>query len=320
MNPTERFMMRLVPQTSSRARCLALLAIGFGLSGCGGTELSDQGVVVITEPDKLSGNSPAPAPAGGSAPADAASSPSQPATATASTPAAATASGWGTLKGRVVFSGTVPPPEVLVAKGSNAKDAAVCATQDVLSEKLIVDPASNGVRNVLVYIPRPSAVNPEAESEALAQPLEFDQTKCVFVPHALAAMKGAKILVKSSDQAGHNVHSLLRGITFNQGIQPGSSVPVDVKTPDNRPGQVVCDIHPWMKAWWLTLGNPYFAVTNEKGEFEIKNVPAGDQKVVVWSEALHPAFITSSGSGDPVNIKPNKETSVDYTLDGSKIK
>jgi hypothetical protein len=302
---------------------LTALSIGIALVGCGGSDPSAEGVVVITEPAKITaGTSTAAAPsdsAASPAAADTAASAPAPA-ASSSTAPAASATGWGTLKGRVVFSGTVPPPEVLVAKGSNAKDAAVCAQQDVLSEKLVVDPETKGVRHALVYIPRPTAVNPEAESEALAKPIEFDQSKCVFIPHVLAAMKGAKIVVKSSDQAGHNVHSLLRGTTFNQGIQPGSSVTVDVKTPDNRPGQVVCDIHPWMKAWWLTLGNPYFAVTDEKGEFEIKNVPAGAQKVVVWAEALHPAFVTSSGSGDPVEIKPDAETTVEYTVDGSKMK
>ncbi len=36
----------------------------------------------------------------------------------------------------------------------------------------------------------------------------------------------------------------------------------------------------------MVLDNPYFAVTDDKGYFEIKNVPAGTQKVVVWQEAV----------------------------------
>lgn len=315
-----------VPRTAFVPATL-FACLSLSLAGCGATEHSDEGVVVITEPAKLSGETSSAPVASTAAPGAAATTAAAPTTPTPSaataSPAAASSSpatGWGTLKGRVVFTGAVPAAEVLVAKGSNAKDAQVCALQDVLSEKLIVDPETKGVRNVIVYIPRPSAVNPEAESEALAKPILFDQSKCVFVPHVLAAMKGAKIQVKSSDQAGHNVHTLLRGTVFNQGIQPGSSVTLDIKTPDNRPGQVVCDIHPWMKAWWLTLNNPYFAVTDEKGEFEIKNVPAGGQKVVVWAEAVHPGFLSSSNSGDPVTIKADGETTVEYTLDASKVK
>jgi len=59
-------------------------------------------------------------------------------------------------------------------------------------EKLIVDPKSKGVKNALVYIPRPTAVNPEAESEARQKPVVFDQKGCVFSPHVLAVMKGGQ--------------------------------------------------------------------------------------------------------------------------------
>jgi plastocyanin len=220
----------------------------------------------------------------------------------------------------VVFVGDVPTLEPVVKAGSDVKDAAVCARGDIPNEKLVVDPETKGVKWAIVYIPRPTAVNPEAESAAKSQVVEFDQKNCKFEPHALAVMKGAKVNVKSSDQAGHNVHTQLRGTVFNQGIQPGSAVPIEIKTPDNRVGRVDCDIHPWMKAWWLTLGNPYFAVTNDKGEFEIANVPAGEQKVVVWAEALHPGFVTSSGSGDPVAIQADDTTAVEYKLDASKVK
>jgi plastocyanin len=290
------------------------------LGGCsGGSEKVGEGVVVVTDPDQVSGGKTASTESTTSASTPASEKSSRPSDSSPA-PAAATASGWGTLKGRVIFEGDVPKLEPLVKQGSDVKDAAVCAKTDIPNEKLVVAPESRGVRWAIVFLPRPTAVNPEAESEAKAQVVEFDQQGCTFLPHALAVMKGAKVVVKSADQAGHNVHTQLRGTVFNQGIQPGSSVDVEIKNPDNRVGRVDCDIHPWMKAWWLTLNNPYFAVTNEKGEFEIKNVPAGEQKVVVWAEAVHPGFVTSSGSGDPVSIKADQTTTVDYKIDASKMK
>ena len=41
-----------------------------------------------------------------------------------------------------------------------------------------------------------------------------------------------------------------------------------------------------MNAWWMVIDNPYITVTDEKGNFEIKDVPAGTQKVVVWQESV----------------------------------
>ena len=40
-----------------------------------------------------------------------------------------------------------------------------------------------------------------------------------------------------------------------------------------------------MKAYILPRDNPYFAVTNDKGQFEIKDVPAGENvEFQVWQE------------------------------------
>ena len=72
-----------------------------------------------------------------------------------------------------------------------------------------------------------------------------------------------------------------------------------------------------MTAYWHVLDHPYFAVTNEKGEFEIKNVPAGTQKVVVWQEATR--YVTPT-SGKEVNIAANGETVQEFTIDVAKVK
>ena len=55
----------------------------------------------------------------------------------------------------------------------------------------------------------------------------------------------------------------------------------------------------------MVVDHPYIAVTDAKGNFEIKNVPAGTQKVVVWQEAV--GFVTAP-SGEDVTIKPNDTT------------
>ncbi len=235
--------------------------------------------------------------------------------------AAVKAEGWGTLKGRVVFAGNAPDLAPLVKQGdASVKDAQVCAAEPVPNQTLVVDPETKGVKWAIVYIPRPTAVNEEAKSEALQAQQEFDQDGCLFVPHVLAAMTGSKVDIKSSDPVGHNVHFNLFNLKNNFSVQPGAPVPpIELKAKENRPGDVVCDIHPWMKAWWMVSDNPYFAVTNDKGEFEIKNAPAGTQKVVVWQEAVHPKFVTAS-SGDPVTIKADDVTTQDFTIQADQVK
>ena len=48
------------------------------------------------------------------------------------------------------------------------------------------------------------------------------------------------------------------------------------------------NIHNWMSGWWLVLDHPYFAITDERGDFAIRDVPTGPQKVVVWHESVRP--------------------------------
>jgi hypothetical protein len=38
---------------------------------------------------------------------------------------------------------------------------------------------------------------------------------------------------------------------------------------------VKCDIHSWMSARLLATDNPWYAVTDKDGNFEINNLPAG---------------------------------------------
>ena len=39
-----------------------------------------------------------------------------------------------------------------------------------------------------------------------------------------------------------------------------------------------------MKTWVLVSDHPYYAVTDENGNYEIKGVPAGTYEVVCWQE------------------------------------
>ena len=158
----------------------------------------------------------------------------------------------------------------------------------------MVNTGTKGVKNVFVYLQRPSAVNEEAKKEALARKPEFDREEPhVLAPRRSAIMTGQPVTVKSSDPTNHNVSFLtLKNFNQNPLVAPGTSMEVKLDSAERAPGPVSCSIHPWMMAYWLVLDHPYFAVTDENGNFEIKNAPAGTQKVVVWQEAA--GYVTPS--------------------------
>jgi hypothetical protein len=50
--------------------------------------------------------------------------------------------------------------------------------------------------------------------------------------------------------------------------------------------RVDCDLHPWMRAWVVVADHPFYAVTNDRGEFMLDNVPPGEYTLRLWQESL----------------------------------
>lgn len=295
----------------------ATLSVSLGLPGCGGATQDSGEAVVVIEPGAAL---PKAGTAGSSsAPATTTITPDAATTGPAAAPAKS--EGWGTLKGQVVFGGSPPPSAPLREKGKAEKDPEYCAKDaPIPGERLVVDASTKGVKNALVFfaLPKSAAIHEESKSAASKTEVVFDQAKCVFEPHVLGVMKDTKIVLKSSDPVNHNVNAKLqKNGASNQLVAAHQSLPYTPRESERSPSSVTCDIHPWMQAWWMILDHPYFAVTDAKGNFEIKNVPAGAQKVVVWQEAT--GFVTPP-SGVEVAIAANDTTSKTFTIDPGTVK
>jgi len=198
---------------------------------------------------------------------------------------------WGTIKGQVVVTGDIAPLKLLVTKGDGAvKDSSVCAAEDVPDESLVVDAKTKGIANVVVWlIKKPTKIHPDLAKPKDAE-VVFDQKGCRFLPHVLLVRTDQKVRVLSDDAIAHNTHTYpLKNKQENFIVSPNDrkGVLLPLQSLEERlPAKVGCDIHPWMQAWWVILDHPYAAVTNEKGEFEITNLPTGDHEFRVWQEKV----------------------------------
>jgi hypothetical protein len=61
-----------------------------------------------------------------------------------------------------------------------------------------------------------------------------------------------------------------------------------------------------MKMHIRVFDHPYFAVTDEQGNFEIRNAPAGEYRLVVWHETN--GWVVGDKRGMPIRIEPGKTT------------
>ena len=71
---------------------------------------------------------------------------------------------------------------------------------------------------------------------------------------------------------------------------------------------MLCNVHPEMAGYVVVVPTPYFATTNNQGEFEIKDVPPGSYTLKTWSEEGKPSTqsVTVSGESTSVNITVSK--------------
>lgn len=234
-----------------------------------------------------------------------------------------TQAGYGTIKGRLVWGGdAAPPAKDLQPKGGAAKDPAVCAASKAIpDDRLVVDPKTKGVRYGFAYLQRPSGQNAEAY-KAIAEKnpkVVMDQMNCQFVPHVIAVTQDQAVEFKSSDAVGHNLrYAPFKNAPLNQMIAPNGKL--DAKLVAERlPIEVKCDIHPWMTGYMMVFDHPFFTITGDDGSFEIKGVPAGTQKLVVWQERV--GYVTEGKAvGQPVQVTAGQVTDVgDIKLDPAKV-
>jgi hypothetical protein len=191
---------------------------------------------------------------------------------------ASTSTGWGTLKGRFLFAGSPGEPKPLMVD----KDTEICSKAGVklVDRSLLVDPATKGLANVVVFARKASRVK---ETTAPATPLIFDQKQCEFIAPVFAARVGQPIDVHNSDPIGHNTN--IAGSSFNQLIPAGQGTAYKPDAETGMPTMVTCNIHPWMKAYAVFRKDGYVAVSAGDGSFSIPDLPSGEViEFQVWHE------------------------------------
>ena len=112
----------------------------------------------------------------------------------------------------------------------------------------------------------------------------MDQKNLEFIPHVLPILVGTTVDFLNSDDVLHNVFSPdYPGGKFNLGTwAKGVVKSYTFSTPGVA--TILCNVHPEMEAYIVALKTPYFAKTDKKGNFTIKNVPPGEYTLKVWHE------------------------------------
>lgn len=201
----------------------------------------------------------------------------------------------GTISGTVKYDGTAPKPKQLEV----TKDKEVCGLKLHFEQDLVVG-SGGGLANAVVVVKG-------AKGAAKPGVVKFGQKGCQYEPHVLAFPAGSTVDIMNEDGILHNIHSYSKANAAFNMAQP--KFKKEIKKQIDKPEiiKLTCDAHGWMRGWWFVTDTPYFAVTDDKGNFTIKDVPAGDYTVEVWQEKL--------GTQDhKADVKDGQTATVNFSL------
>jgi plastocyanin len=206
-----------------------------------------------------------------------------------------------TVSGTIHFAGKMPAPVQI----DMAQDPACNLGPTNYSEQYV---GKNGnLQNVFIYIkdglgnklyPAPST------------PVVIDQKGCRYTPHVVGVMVGQPVRFTNSDPTMHNIH-MIPTVSGNQTVDisqaPNGAPDTRAFAQPELMMPVRCNNHPWMQAFINVSANPFFAVSDENGHFEIKGLPPGTYTIVADHEVLGQQTAT-------VTVGAKQAASQDFTF------
>ena len=188
-----------------------------------------------------------------------------------------TGTSWGeTIKGNVRYVGA----PIEKKKTAVTIDQYICGKEKEPEDLLLS--SNNGIRNAVVSLQN---IPPGAKREWNFPAAKMDQKQCSFIPRVVIVPVGGTVEFLNSDRLLHNVRSIGKeNPPFNRAQPHARSISFTFKQPEIL--RVDCDLHSWMRGWVVVAEHPFYAVTNEQGEFTLENVPRGKYTLQVWQESM----------------------------------
>jgi len=177
---------------------------------------------------------------------------------------------------------------VKAGKGISITKVKVNADEEYCEGKIVLDNVKMGpggtIRSVIVYL---TDINQGKGVEPQAAVLTHKQ--CLFSPHVQVVPVGSTLALKNTDPVAHNFHAFSYQAFSQRDPLFSVSLPLKGQKAErtlSTPGliQIECDKHRWEQSWILVSEHPYAVITDEKGEFTMKDVPAGTYKIKAWHE------------------------------------
>jgi plastocyanin len=137
----------------------------------------------------------------------------------------------------------------------------------------------------------------------------IDQRNLKFIPTVVAIMVGDTVDFPNHDKSWHNVYSKGGANDFDLGLYPPGK---SRSKKFDKPGvsRILCNAHPDMEAFVVVKDHPFFSVTDNRGNYQIENIPLGRVRVQTWYPNLEirsePVEIVRDGEVFALNVELKK--------------
>jgi hypothetical protein len=185
----------------------------------------------------------------------------------------------GSISGTVDADGLIPSDSII----RPTLDQNVCGTQ-ILERRI----ARSGTRigGALVWLTDIRT----GKALPLERRFELTNDDCALDPYIQVIYTTSTLNVATEDKALHTNRFINVGSGEVAAIAPfndaGEVVPLDHLFKEPAQIEVVCEQHPWTRAWIAVLDHPYSAKTSATGSFNIPDIPPGRYRVRAWHPNL----------------------------------
>ena len=184
----------------------------------------------------------------------------------------------GTVKGVVKFIGSAPHGDPLQLPLICSQGSGVIYANDILIH-------DGKLKNALVRITQ--GLEGKTFTDIPISTVVLDQKNCQYEPRVVGVRVGQKVDFLNSDATFHNVKSITKNNEeFNVAMPSKDDRVTKVFMKPEIFVQTKCSVHPWMSASIAVMDHPFFSVTNDAGEFLIKDLPVGSYTLEVWHEVF----------------------------------
>jgi hypothetical protein len=193
--------------------------------------------------------------------------------------------------GSVTWEGEIPPSPDFEAE----RDTRYCAPMRTKSNDLVdVDSKSRGVRNAVVYLDPIYAGKP-LDRLGKAKSLTLSFQRCAVVPRLALVSSRDRLRFTSIDDVVHQVSVTGPSAWTGEASLASLGSEEQIRLPKQGFYMVRCSRHPWESAVAVRADHPYFAVTDEKGRFELSDIPQGSYTVKAWHAGMRAKAVFRNG-------------------------